>query len=293
MKITKFIPKGAIALNMNPSTKQEAIDILIDLLAKSGIVKDKKAVRKDVLAREAGGSTGLGNGLATPHAQNNSIKKPAISVMTVPNGVEFDSIDGNPARLLFLFAAPEKADDKSLTEMGRLAVLLMDPDFKEALIKAKTVDEFTKLIDAKEAEREASEAKTTSATPERVKILAVTACPTGISSAHMAAEALKKAAWKRSIAIHVETRGAEGVYDELSDEDIKEADAIIVAASATVPMYRFNGKRLIQTAVVTGINKPDQLLERVLSGHAPIHYQNEDDTSLSKRILKRIKSIFS
>ena len=292
MKITKFIPKGAIALNMTPSNKQEAIDMLIDLLASSGIIKDKKSVRKDILAREAGGSTGLGNGLATPHAQNNSVKKPAIAAMTVPRGVEFDSIDGKPARLIFLFAAPEKADDKSLTEMGRLAVLLMDPEFKEALIEAKTVDEFTKLIEAKEAEREASEAK--SAVPsERVKILAVTACPTGISSAHMAAEALKQAAWKRSIAIHVETRGAEGVYDELSDEDIKEADAIIVAASAQVPMYRFNGKRLIQTAVVTGINKPDQLLERVLSGQAPIHYQEDDDTSFSKKILKKIKSIFS
>ena len=292
MKITKFIPKGAIALNMNPSTKQEAIDILIDLLATSGIIKDKKAVRKDVLAREAGGSTGLNNGLATPHAQNSSIKKPAIAAMTVPNGVEFDSADGKPARLLFLFAAPEKADDKSLTEMGRLAVLLMDPEFKESLIKAKTIEEFTKLIESKEAERAASESNST-ATPERVKILAVTACPTGISSAHMAAEALKQAAWKRSIAIHVETRGAEGVYDELTDKDIEDADAIIVAASAQVPMYRFNGKKVIQTAVITGINKPDQLLERVLSGQLTVFHQEDDDTSLSKRILKKIKSIFS
>ncbi len=280
MKITKFIPKGAIALNMTPSTKQEAIDILIDLLANSNIIKDKKAVRKDVLAREAGGSTGLGNGLATPHAQNNSIKKPAISVITVPNGVDFDSIDGKPARLLFLFAAPEKADDKSLTEMGRLAVLLMDPEFKEALIAAKTVEEFTGLIEAKEAERAASEAKSAPG-------------PTGISSAHMAAEALKRAAWKRGVAIHVETRGAEGVYDELTDDDIKEADAIIVAASAQVPTYRFNGKRLIQTAVITGINKPDQLLERVLSGQAPIHHQEEDDASFTSKILKKIKSLFS
>ena len=292
MKITKFIPKGAIAINMTPSTKQEAIDILIDLLANSNIIKDKKSVRKDVLAREAGGSTGLGNGLATPHAQNDSIKKAAIAAITVPTGVDFDSIDGKPARLIFLFAASEKADDKSLTEMGRLAVLLMDPEFKEALIGAKTVEEFTKLIDTKEAERAESEARI-SAPVDRVKILAVTACPTGISSAHMAAEALKQAAWKRSIAIHVETRGAEGVYDELSEEDIKEADAIIVAASAAVPMYRFNGKRLIQTAVVTGINKPDQLLERVLSGHAPIHHQDDDDTSFSEKILKKIQSLFS
>ena len=292
MKITKFIPKGAVALNMSPKTKNEAIDILIDLLDKSNIIKDKKSVRKDVLAREAGGSTGLNNGLATPHAQNASVKKPAIAVITVPNGVDFDSTDNKPARLLFLFAAPEKTDDKSLTEMGRLAVLLMDSDFKESLINAKTVDEFLKLIDAKEAERAESEAKV-KAQPEHVKILAVTACPTGISSAHMAAEALQKAAAKRKVTIHVETRGAEGVYNELTEEEIKEADAIIVAASAQVPMHRFNGKKLVQTAVVTGINKPEQLIERVLSGQMPIHHSEDDDATLSKKIMRKIKSLFS
>ena len=292
MKITKFIPKGAVALNMSPKTKNEAIDILIDLLDKSNIIKDKKSVRKDILAREAGGSTGLNNGLATPHAQNASVKKPAIAVITVPNGVDFDSTDNKPARLLFLFAAPEKTDDKSLTEMGRLAVLLMDSDFKESLINAKTVDEFLKLIDAKEAERAESEAKV-KAQPEHVKILAVTACPTGISSAHMAAEALQKAAEKRKVTIHVETRGAEGVYNELTEEEIKEADAIIVAASAQVPMHRFNGKKLVQTAVVTGINKPEQLIERVLSGQMPIHHSEDDDATLSKKIMRKIKSLFS
>ena len=292
MKITKFIPKGAVALNMSPKTKNEAIDILIDLLDKSNIIKDKKSVRKDILAREAGGSTGLNNGLATPHAQNASVKKPAIAAMTVPNGVDFDSTDNKPARLLFLFAAPEKADDKSLTEMGRLAVLLMDSDFKEALINAKTVDEFLKLIESKEAERAESESKVKTQ-PEHVTILAVTACPTGISSAHMAAEALQKAAAKRKVTIHVETRGAEGVYNELTEEEIKEADAIIVAASAQVPMHRFNGKKLVQTAVVTGINKPEQLIERVLSGQMPIHHSEEDDATLSKKIMRKIKSLFS
>ena len=291
MKITKFIPKASVALNVKPANKQEAIDMLIDLLASSGIIKDKKSVRRDILEREAGGSTGLGNGLATPHAQNSSIKKAAIAAITVPTGVEFDSIDNKPARLLFLFAAPEKADEKSLTEMGRLAVLLMDSDFKESLIKANTPEEFLKLIEAKEAERSAAELKAKPA--EHVKILAVTACPTGISSAHMAAEALKQSAAKRGVAIHVETRGAEGVYDELTDSDIQEADAIIVAASAQVPMHRFNGKHLIQTAVITGINKPDQLIERVLSGNAPIHHSEEDDSSLGNKILKKIKSIFS
>ncbi len=291
MKITKFIPKGAVVLNMTPKDKNEAIDILLDLLVKSNIVKDKEAVRKDIWAREAGGSTGLNDGLATPHAQSENIKKPAIAAMTVPNGVDFDSCDGKPARLFFLFAAPEKADPKSLTEMGRLSVLLMDSEFKEALIKAKTTEEFLKLIETKETERSAEELKSKSV--EHVKILAVTACPTGISSSHMAAEALKKAAAKKGVAIHVETRGAEGVYDELSDEDIKEADAIIVAASAAVPMHRFNGKRIIQTAVITGINRPEQLIERVLSGQITIHHQEEDDASLSKKILRKIKSLFS
>ena len=291
MKITKFIPKAAVALNMHPSTKEEAIDMLIDLLATGGVIKNKAAVRKDILRREAGGSTGLGNGLATPHAQNSSIKKPAISVITVPAGVDFNSLDGRPARLLFLFAAPERADDKSLTEMGRLSVLLMDPEFKESLIKASTVDEFLKIIDDKEAARTQSEAQMTAAT--NVKILAVTACPTGISSSFMAAEALKQCAAKRGVAIHVETRGAGGVYEELSPAEIAAADAIIVAASAKVPMHRFHGKRVIQTAVNTGINKPDQLFERVLSGQTPIYQSPGDDETIGEKLYRKIASIFS
>ena len=291
MKITKFIPKAAVALNMHPSSKEEAIDMLIDLLATGGVIKNKAAVRKDVIQREAEGSTGLGDGLATPHAQSSSIKKAAISAMTVPDGVDFNSVDQRPARLIFLFAAPERADDKSLTEMGRLAVLLMDPEFKESLIKASTVDEFLKLIDDKESAREKSEAKATAAS--NVKILAVTACPTGISSSFMAAESLKNCASKRGVAIHVETRGAAGVYDELSDSEIQSADAIIVAASAKVPMHRFHGKRVIQTSVGTGIRKPDQLFERVISGQVPIYQSTGNDESLGDKIYKKIKSIFS
>lgn len=291
MKITKFIPKAAIALNVHPSTKEEAIDMLIDLMATGGVIKNKAAVRKDVIRRETEGSTGLGNGLATPHAQNSSIKKPAISAITVPAGVDFHSLDGRPARLLFLFAAPEKADDKSLTEMGKLSVLLMDPEFKESLIKASTVEEFLRLIDEKEESRTKTEASVQA--PSSVKILAVTACPTGISSSFMAAESLKQCAAKRGIAIHVETRGAAGVYEELSQDDIQAADAVIVAASAKVPMHRFHGKRVIQTSVQTGIRKPDQLFERVLSGQTPIYHSNGDDETLGDKLYRKIKSIFS
>ena len=291
MKITKFIPKAAVALNVHPSTKEEAIDMLIDLMATGGVIKNKAAVRKDVIRREAEGSTGLSDGLATPHAQNSSIKKPAISVITVPAGVDFNSIDKRPARLLFLFAAPEKADDKSMTEMGKLAVLLMDPEFKEALIAAKSVEEFLRLIDEKEAAREKSEASTKASS--NVKILAVTACPTGISSSFMAAESLKQCAAKRGVAIHVETRGAGGVYEELSAADIEAADAIIVAASARVPMHRFHGKRVIQTSVGTGIRKPDQLFERVMSGQIPIYQSTGDDATIGEKLYRTIKSIFS
>ena len=291
MKISKFIPKGAVALNMAPASKSEAIDMLLDLLDSAGVIKNKPAVRKDILSREAAGSTGLSNGVATPHAQSPFVKKPAISVVTAPDGVDFDAPDSTASRLLFLFAAPEKSDPKALTEMGRLAVLLMDPDFREELISAKTTEAFLKVIDSKEQER-ATKALT-SKPVEKVKILAVTACPTGISSAHMAAEALQRAALNRGMSIHVETRGASGVYEELSDSDISAADAIIVAASAPVPMHRFNGKHLLQTACLTAVNKPEQLIERVLSGHTPIHHQDSDDSSLSGRILKTLRSIFS
>ena len=194
MKITNFISKKSVALDVHPSTKHEAIDMLIDLLMTAGAVKDKESVRRDVLAREVQGSTGLSDGLATPHAQNAAVKKTSISIITVPEGVNFDSIDDKTARLLVLFAAPLKASANEMTELGRFSVLLMDSDFKEKLIAAKSVDEVLKLIDEKEASRAKAEA------PEITgdsKIIAVTACPTGISSSFMARESLKNCAAKR------------------------------------------------------------------------------------------------
>ena len=153
MKITNFISKKSVALNVHPADKNEAIDMLVDLLMTAGTIRDKALVKRDVLRREAQGSTGLANGLATPHAQNSSVKKPSISIITVPEGVEFNSLDNKPARLLILFAAPEKADDAAMTNMGRLAVLLMDDDFKENLIKAQTPADVIRIIDEKEASR--------------------------------------------------------------------------------------------------------------------------------------------
>ena len=290
MKITNFISKKSVALDMRPANKHEAIDMLIDLLMTAGAIKDKEAVRRDVLAREAQGSTGLSDGLATPHAQDAAIKKAAIAIMTVPNGVNFDSIDDKPARLLVLFAAPIKAGDSAMTEMGRLAVLLMDSDFKEKLIRAKSVDEVLKAIDAKEAERNRAEAPEISGSS---KIIAVTACPTGISSSFMARESLKNCAAKLGMNIRVEVHGAAGVYHALTDEEIKNADVVILATSKKVPISRFDGKKVLQTSVGTGIRKPEQLFDRIKAGQAQVFHATEDDEPISSKIFKKIKSIFS
>ena len=292
MKITNFISKKSIALGVHPADKHEAIDMLIDLLMTAGAIKDKEVVRRDVLAREAQGSTGLSDGLATPHAQNASVKKASVSLITVPEGVNFDSIDGKPARLLVLMAAPLKAGDTAMTEMGRLAVLLMNEEFRESLIKAKSADEVIKIIDAKEAARKKSEA------PEHqissnAKIVAVTACPTGISSSFMAREALKNAAEKLGINIRVEVYGAAGVYHSLSEEEIKNADAVIIAASRKVPLSRFDGKEMLSTSVGTAIRKPEQLFDRLKAGQAQVFHATEDDEPISSKIFKKIKSIFS
>lgn len=292
MKISNYISKKSIALNVHPTDKNEAIDMLIDLLVTAGSVKDKATVKRDVLKREAQGSTGLANGLATPHAQNNAVKRPAISIITVPEGVEFHSLDGKPSRLLILFAAPEKADNDALTNMGRLAVLLMDDEFKENLIRATTPADVIKIIDAKEATRSKAE------TPEpdvsaNTKIIAVTACPTGISSSFMARESLKQCAEKLGLSIRVEVHGAAGVYHALSDEEIANADYVIVAASKKIPMKRFDGKMMIQTAVNTGIRKPEQLFKRIQDGQAQPFQAIEDDETLGEKLFNKIKSIFS
>ena len=289
MKISDFISKKSIALNVHPSDKYEAIDMLIDLLMTAGAIKEKETVRRDVLKRESQGSTGLSNGLATPHAQDSAIKKTAVSIITAPDGVEFDSIDGKPARLLVLFAAPMQSQDEEMTEMGRFAVILMDDELKEALIKAQTADEVLKLIDEKEEARRKSEQPEVS---ENSKIIAVTACPTGISSSFMAREALKNCAAKLGMNIRVEVHGAAGVYHALTEEEIKNADAVIIAASKKVPISRFDGKPMLTTAVGTAMNKPEQLFERLKNGQAQVFHATEDDEPFTSKLYKKIKAIF-
>lgn len=290
MKITNFISKKSIALGVHPTEKHEAIDMLIDLLMTAGAIKNKEIVRRDVLTREAQGSTGLSDGLATPHAQNDAVKRASISIITVPEGVNFDSIDGKPARLLVLLAAPVKAGDEAMTEMGRFAVLLMNEEFRESIIAAKNPEEVLKIIDAKEAERTKSEVPEITGSS---KIIAVTACPTGISSSFMARESLKNCAEKLGLNIRVEVYGAAGVYHSLTDEEIKNADAVIIAASRKVPLARFDGKEMLSTSVGTAIRKPEQLFERLKAGQAQVFHATEDDEPFSSKLFKKIKSIFS
>ena len=290
MKITNFISKKSIALGVHPTDKHEAIDMLIDLLMTAGAIKNKEIVRRDVLTREAQGSTGLSDGLATPHAQNDAVKRASISIITVPEGVNFDSIDGKPARLLVLLAAPLKAGDEAMTEMGRFAVLLMNEQFRESIIAATNPEEVLKIIDAKEAERTKSEVPEITGSS---KIIAVTACPTGISSSFMARESLKNCAEKLGLNIRVEVYGAAGVYHSLTDEEIKNADAVIIAASRKVPLARFDGKEMLSTSVGTAIRKPEQLFERLKAGQAQVFHATEDDEPFSSKLFKKIKSIFS
>ena len=279
MRITDLLKSESIALGTQPKDKNDAIAILTDLMEKGGNLADRAQYEKDVLTREASGTTGLGDGIATPHAKSAGVKAPGLSAMTVPAGMDFEAMDGNPSRLFFEIAAPATGADVHLEVLSKLATMIMDPDFKEALIAAQSKEEFLSLIDAKEdgtfeAKKEAAPAQADAApAPAAVtkKILAVTACPTGIAHTFMAAESLEQHAKKRGIPIKVETNGSGGAKNILTAAEIAEAACIIVAADKNVEMARFDGKPVIQTKVANGINKADALLDEALAGTAPIY----------------------
>lgn len=278
MRITELLKSSSIVLHAAPADKQSAIRQLADLMETSGNLSDKETYIQDVLTREAAGSTGLGDGIATPHAKSKGVRAAGLSAMTVPGGVGFDSLDGKPARIFFMIAAPDAANDLHLQVLSKLATLIMDDDFKEALIKAQSVEEFLKLVDDKEDGRfQAASATATVASSDK-KILAVTACPTGIAHTFMAAESLEQHAKKRGISIKVETNGSGGAKNVLTAQEIAEAACIIVAADKNVAMARFDGKPVIRTKVANGINKADALLDEALSGQAPIYHHTGTDT---------------
>ena len=298
MKIRDLLSRESIQLNVAPVSKAEAINKLADLMEASGKLSDKEQYIKDVLKREASGTTGLGDGIATPHAKSAGVKTAGLSAMTVPQGMDFEAMDGLPSRLFFMIAAPDGSNDTHLELLSNLATMLMEPDFVNALVGAKNVDEFLSLIDAKEAGKfqAAGGSKAVSVDSSR-KILAVTACPTGIAHTFMAAESLEQHAMKRGIWIKVETNGSGGAKNVLTRQEIDEAECIIIAADKNVEMARFDGKPVIKTKVANGINKADELLDKALSGQAPIYHHaggssaaadEGDNESIGRQISKHL-----
>lgn len=325
MRITDLLVPQSVLLNGPATNKTEAIHMLADLMEASGCLSDKDVYLADVLAREEAGSTGLGDGIATPHAKSKGVATAGLAAMVIPEGIDFDSIDGKPARLFFMIAAPEGEADAHIELLSRLAMMVIDPDFREALIRAKSVYDFLALIDAKEDDRfqptaadasaateeaasdtadvtdtddesagavagDAGTADATATSPssqtapssdadKHYRVLAVTACPTGIAHTFMAAESLEHTAKDMGISIKVEKNGSGGVKDPLTAEDIAHAECIIVAADKNVPMDRFKGKPLIQVRVAAGINEARRLLEEATSGKAAVYGGSKQDST--------------
>ncbi len=307
MKITDLLKPQSILLNASPTNKTDAIYTLGDLMDKGGNLSDKAEYLEAVFAREESGSTGLGDGIATPHAKSAGVKEAGLAAMVVPNGVDFEALDGQPSRLFFMIAAPEGAADTHVEVLSKLATMVIDPDFKNALIQAATVDRFLELITAKEEGNfdpsvegyiktedekapsitDAIEAKATEAIEKVVpkvsvdnphyEVLAVTGCPTGIAHTYMAAEFLERKAKEMGISLKVEKNGASGIKDALTAEEIEHAKCIIVASDRQIEMARFDGKPMIQTKVANGINKAEELLREAMSGTAPVYHASQAD----------------
>lgn len=272
MRITDLLSVESICLNGRAENKKDALDQMVDLMAKSGRVRDVEKYRKGVYAREEESTTGIGEGIAIPHCKSDAVIRPGLAAMTLPDGVDFESLDGEPANLFFLIAAPDTEDNVHLDVLSKLSVLLMDETFTDGLRQAKSVDDFLKVIDAAESDKDEDTQDTSiQETAGSKKILAVTGCPTGIAHTYMAAEALEKKAKDLGYEIKVETRGSGGAKNVLTAEEIASADGIIVAADTKVPMDRFAGKRVVITKVANGINKPGELIEEALSGRVPVY----------------------
>lgn len=280
MRITDLLDARSILLDASPKSKSEALDQIVDLMVKSEKINDKEAYRKQVYAREEESTTGIGEGIAIPHGKCEAVTKPGLAAMVVKDGVDFDSLDGEPVTLMFLIAAPNTEDNIHLDVLSKLSVLLMNEEFTESLRNAKTVEEFMNIIndaDEKEAGIDerlagADEESTAEETTGKVKILAVTSCPTGIAHTYMAAEGIEKAAKAKECAVKVETRGSGGAKNVLTAKEIEEADGIIVAADAQVPLDRFDGKKVIICQVSDGISKADELVDRVINGDVPVYH---------------------
>lgn len=276
MRIIDLLNKESIILNAAPKNKSEAIDMLVDLQVNGGKIKDKAEYKKGILAREDMSTTAVGEGIAIPHAKSDAVCEPSLAAMTVPGGVDYDAPDDEPANLLFMIAAPNNGD-VHLEVLSRLMTLLMDEEFKNALLAAENKDEFLEIIDKTETEKYLCTDNTEH--EGKIQVLAVTACPTGIAHTYMAAEALEKAGAKLGVSIKVETNGSGGVKNALSNKEIEECDGIIVAADKAVEMSRFDGKKVILTKVSDGIKCPEELIGRIESGDAPVYHHTGEHSS--------------
>lgn len=275
MTIRDLLAAESINLNGTPAGKTEALNQCIDLMAKSGKIADVEKYRKGVFAREEEGTTGIGMGIAIPHCKSDAVTKAGLAAMVVKDGVDFESLDGTPAKIIFLIAAPNTEDNVHLQVLSKLSVMLMDEQFTNSLINAGSVDEFLNIIDSAEKAKDEKEAAKEAKEPVEVKkddvfIVAVTACPTGIAHTYMAAEAIEKKAKELGYQVKVETRGSAGAKNVLTDEEIAKATGVIVACDTNVPTDRFDGKKVIECQVSDGINKTEELVKRIAAGDAPV-----------------------
>ena len=288
MRIVDLLKKDAVALNAKVSSKDEMLDLLIDLHEKVGNISDKKQFKEGIMKRESEGPTAIADGICIPHSKNAAVKEPGIAAITVPGGVDCDALDGQPSNLFFMIAAPAEGSDVHLEALSRLSTILMDAAFREKLLTAESVDAFLKAIDEKETEKygaeeesAAQEEKPAAPAPTGYRVLAVTACPTGIAHTYMAAEALEEKGKELGIPVKAETNGSSGAKNVLTKEEIAACDGIIIAADKNVEMARFDGKPLIKVKVSDGIHKSQELIEKVVNGEAPIyhHHGGADNSS--------------
>lgn len=312
MRITELLKKDSVSLGVKVDSKDAAINYLVDLHARVGNITDKAVFKEGIVKREESGSTAIGEGIAIPHAKNKAVTKAGLAAMTVPEGVDYDSLDGQPTNLIFMIAAPEGGSDVHLEVLSRLSMLLIDEDFRKELLASKNVDEFLKVCDKYEAAKfpeefakdeqsaddKATDKQKTDAAGSKApayKVLAVTACPTGIAHTYMAAEALEKEGKKLGIPVKAETNGSGGAKNILTDEEIASCDGIIVAADKNVETARFDGKPVLFVKVADGIHKPAELIQKIESGEVPVHHEkgaaktySKADGSIGSRIYKHL-----
>lgn len=312
MRITELLKKDSVSLGVKVESKDAAINYLVDLHARVGNITDKAVFKEGIVKREESGSTAIGEGIAIPHAKNKAVTKAGLAAMTVPEGVDYDSLDGQPTNLIFMIAAPEGGSDVHLEVLSRLSMLLIDEDFRKELLASKNVEEFLKVCDKYEAAKfpeefakdeqsaddkatDGQKADAAGSKDPAYKVLAVTACPTGIAHTYMAAEALEKEGKKLGIPVKAETNGSGGAKNILTDEEIASCDGIIVAADKNVETARFDGKPVLFVKVADGIHKPAELIQKIESGEVPVHHEkgaaktySKADGSIGSRIYKHL-----